>query len=129
MNPKNFLLLGGIVLILVGVLGFIGILGPTPDKSIFSNAWWFDNAENWAHLVLGIVALIVLYATGEALQSTITLLVGILAILVMLYGFLIGEGLWGANLENPLDNVLHLVVGVWALWAWWGAKKMSLSGM
>lgn len=128
MNPKSFLLLGGIVLIVVGVLGFIGVLGPTPDKSIFSSAWWFDNVENWAHLILGIAALVVLYATGEGLQKTITLLVGFLAAITTLSGFFVGTSFLGANLENPLDNILHLVVAVWALWSWWGAKKM-MGGM
>ena len=35
---------------------------------------------------------------------------------------------YGANLENPLDNILHLVIGVWAVLAWRGAKKMPGGG-
>ena len=58
MNPKQFLVIGGIILLLVGILGFVGILGPTASDSIFGATWYFDNAENWAHAVLGIVALL-----------------------------------------------------------------------
>ncbi|MEK9147909.1 MAG: hypothetical protein AAB650_00555, partial [Patescibacteria group bacterium] len=57
MNPKQFLQIGGVVLVLVGILGFVGVIGPTAESSLFGGAWWFDNAENWAHLVLGVVAL------------------------------------------------------------------------
>lgn len=126
MNPKQFLVIGGIILVVVGILGFIGLIGPTSESSIFGTAWWFDNAENWAHLVLGVVALVVAYWVIN-LQSVVTLLVGILALLVGLWGFLIGGMFLGANLQNPLDNILHLVIGVWALWAWRrNAKKAPM---
>jgi hypothetical protein len=35
MNPRQFLIVGGAVLVLVGVLGFVGVIGPTPSDSIF----------------------------------------------------------------------------------------------
>lgn len=134
MNPKQFLLIGGIVLLLVGILGWINVLGPTPEASIFGGNWWFDTGENWAHLVLGIVAILVAFAFGAGFQATITLLVGILGIAIGLLGFFLGSDMtynfYGlANLENPLDNVLHLVVGAWALLAWWKGKSSSSMGM
>lgn len=124
-NPKQFLLIGGIILVLVGVLGFVGVLGPTPDASIFGAAWWFDNAENWAHLVLGIVALVLAYVTGPSIQRPIVMLLGIVGVLVGLYSFLGYSMFLGANLENPLDSILHLVVGIWALWASWRKQPMA----
>ncbi len=123
MNPKQFLTIGGVVLVVVGLAGFLGVIGPTPDSSIFGSFWWFDNAENWAHLVLGVVALVVAYTLGAGLQGLVTLLVGVVGILVALYN-LGYDNLLGANLETPADLVLHLVVGVWALWAWWSGRKM-----
>ena len=128
MNPKQFLMLGGIVLVLVAILGWINVLGPTSEASIFGGSWWFDVGENWAHLVLGVVALIVAFWLGGAMQSTVTLLVGIVGIVVGLMGFFLGSDMqynfYGlANLENPLDNVLHLVVGAWALLSWWKGKS------
>ncbi len=123
MNPKQFLLLGGLVLTLVGILGFVGVIGPTADQSLFGNAWWFDNAENWAHLILGVVALLAWKFLKAGSQKTLTLLVGVLALVVGLYNFA-STSLLGANLENPADLVLHLVVGAWALYAGLSKKGM-----
>lgn len=125
MNPKQFLVVGGIVLVVVGLAGFFGLIGPTPDSSLFGANWYFDNAENWAHLVLGVVALVVAFALGASLQDRVTLLVGVVGILVGLWGFFVSTNLLGANLENPADNLLHLVIGAWALLAWWNGRKMS----
>lgn len=131
MNPKSFLTIGGVVLVIVGLAGMVGILGPTPDTSIFGASWYFDNGENWAHLVGGIVALIVAYAAGS-LQAPVTLLVGVVTLLAGIWGFFLPSGMpnfYGANLENPLDNILHLAIGVWAFMAWRGAKKMGMGNM
>lgn len=120
LTPKGFLQVGGIILLVVGILGFF-LLGPTPEGSIFGEAWWFDTAENWAHLVLGIVALAAVYGMKDAAtQKGLALVVGIVALLVGIYGFF-SPSLLGANLENPLDNILHLVVGAWGITA--GSKK------
>lgn len=128
MNPKLFLIIGGIVLIVVGVAGFAGIIGPTPEASIFGDLWWFDNPENWAHLVLGIAALLIAFAVAP-LRTPITLIVGLLGLAVGVWGFMAPD-LLGANLENPADNILHLVVGAWALLSWFGRNSgSSASGM
>lgn len=126
MNPKNFLSIGGIVLVVVGVAGLAGITGPTPEASIFGALWWFDNAENWAHLVLGIAALIIAFAAAP-LQGPITMIVGLLGLAVGVWGFMAPD-LLGANLENPADNILHLAVGLWALVSWYGRKSTDSSG-
>lgn len=119
MNPKQFLLIGGVVLVVVGLLGFVGLIGPTAESSIFGQAWWFDNAENWAHLVLGIVGLAAAFVLGANLQRPLVMLLGIVGVLVGLYSLFGYANFLGANLENPADSILHLVVGVWALWASW----------
>lgn len=128
MNPKQFLLIGGVVLVLIGILGFVGVIGPTPEASLFGSAWWFDSAENWAHLVLGIVALVLAYATGPGLQRPVVMLLGIVGVLVGLWSLLGYTTLLGANLENPLDSLLHLAVGAWALAASW-RKPVTTGGM
>lgn len=127
MNPKQFLLIGGIILVVVGLAGFV-VLGPGPGDSVFGENWWFDNGENAAHLLFGVVALVAAFALAAELQGWLTLLVGILGLLVMTWGWFVGPNLWGANLENPLDNVLHLAVGAWALWAWWSGRKVAGEG-
>lgn len=126
MNPKQFLQLGGLVLVLVAILGFVGVIGPTAERSIFASGWWFDNGENWAHLIFGVIALVAAFKVqNEEQQKWLVTLVGILALLVGVVGFFLpseSPNFLGANLENPADTVLHLAVGVWALWA---AKKKA----
>lgn len=125
MNPKQFLLIGGGVLVLVGVLGFIDVIGPTPESSIFGTFWWFDNAENLAHLVLGVAGLASVYVLNAQLQRYLVMALGVLGLLVGAYNFMGEVMLLGANLESPADLVLHLVVGVWAMVAAMGGKKTA----
>ncbi len=120
MNPKQFLVVGGIVLLLVGILGYAGIIGPTPE-SLFGAAWYFDDAENLVHLVLGIVALIAAAVFPMSTHKPIVVLVGLFALFAGLVSVMgpvtAGKNLWGAQLQNPSDTILHFVVGIWALWA------------
>lgn len=129
MNPKQFLQIGGVVLVIVGILGFIGVIGPTAERSLLGQAWWFDNAENWAHLVIGIVALIAAYVLPANAQKGLVVIVGIVGVLVGLYSLFGYQNLLGANLENPLDSLLHLAVGAWALWAAWRRAPQMTSAM
>lgn len=123
MNPKQFLVIGGIVLVVVGILGFIGVIGPTAEDSLFGATWWFDNAENWAHLVLGIVALIVA-KLPSTLHKPIVVIVGIVGLFFAVWN-VFSEQFLGANLEMHADTVLHLVVGVWALYSAFNKKAMA----
>lgn len=115
MNPKQFLLIGGIVLVLVGVLGFMGIIGPTSERSLFGSNWWFDMPENWTHLVIGIVGIIGAFILPAGLQKAVVLLLGVFGVVVGIYSALGNANFLGANLENPADTVLHIAVGAWAL--------------
>lgn len=125
MNPKQFLLIGGVVLVLVAILGFVGVIGPTPEDSLFGAPWYFDNTENWAHLILGVVALIGGLVFPGSIQKPIVVLVGVIGVLVGIYSLLgpVTEGkmLGSAALQNPADTILHIVVGLWALVA--GMRK------
>ncbi len=122
-NPKQFLMWGGIVLVLVAVLGFVGLIGPTAQDSIFGEGWWFDNGENWAHLVLGVVALLALYALKSAkAQKNLVILVGVLGLFFGVYN-LFSTTFLGANLESPADTILHFAVGAWALLSAYKCKK------
>ena len=124
MNPKQFLIIGGAVLILVGVLGFAGIIGPTPSASMFGPTWWFDNPENYAHLILGIVGVIAAFVFPASLQKPLVLLLGVLGLFFAVYSGFVNAQFLGANLENPADTVLHLAVGIWALFA--GMQKSAM---
>jgi hypothetical protein len=120
MNPKQFLAVGGAILLLLAIVGYLGVF--STEGSFF----WLDSGENVAHLFLGVVALAAVYVPG--LNSTlapyykpIVILVGVIALFFGVYGFIVAgnpvPNTFGYNLESPADNLLHLVVGAWALWA------------
>lgn len=123
MNPKQFLLIGGAILVLLAVLGFVGVIGPTAERSVFGSAWWFDNGENWAHLVIGIAGLIAAFVLPANLQKLLVIVLGVVGVLVGLYSLIISVRFLGSELQNPLDTVLHLGVGAWALIAARGKKQ------
>ncbi len=123
MNPKQFLTLGGIVLVLVGVLGYVGVIGPTAADSLFGDTWWFDQYENLVHFILGVVALIASFVLPHSLQKPLVIIVGLVALFFTYWSAVVGADFYGANLEQHADTVLHLVVGAWALWA--GLRKDS----
>lgn len=127
MNPKQFLTIGGIVLVLVAILGFVGVIGPTAQQSIFGAHWWFDTGENWAHLILGVVGLIAAFSFPANLQKYLTLLLGVVGVLIGLYSLFGMTNFLGANLENPADSLLHLAVGAWALWAGMGKSSGAMN--
>ena len=118
-TPRMFLIVGGAVLLLLGIVGFLGIFSKTSTP-----AFWLDSGENFAHVGLGVIALAAVYVPGlndilRPYYRWIVILVGLLALFFAVYGVLVGNnaepntfGL--ANLENPADNLLHLVVALWA---------------
>lgn len=122
-TPKGFLQVGGIILVVIGILGYIGVIGPTADRSLFGSFWWFDNPENVAHALLGVAGLFAAFLFPPMWQRYLVMLLGIVGVLVGLYNFMGNNTmLLGANLESPADLVLHLVVGAWALYAVFGFK-------
>ena len=131
-TPKGFLMSGGVVLLLLGIIGFFAL--NNESMSFF----WLDNAENYAHLALGIVALAAVYVPGlntalAPYYRWIVILVGLIALFFGVYGFILPAGsaaspnTFGlANLELG-DNLLHLVVAAWAFAAafgWMSTRSM-----
>jgi len=102
-------------LLVLGVLGFI-----LPGGQLLGDQLFFDGAENIAHTILGIVALIAAYVLSVQLQKWLVIVVGVVALITTVAGFIVvgaaNPNLGVTNLE-VLDDILHLVVGVWALWA------------
>jgi hypothetical protein len=120
--PRLFLSAGGSVLLLLGVVGYANVF-----TEAGSPTFWLDGKENLAHTSLGIAALAAVFVPGlnRVLVPHYRVIVGLIAVLALFfaaYGFLQPPGssahpnTFGvANLENPADNLLHLVVGIVAL--------------
>jgi len=124
--PRLFLTVGGAVLLLLGIVGYLNVFTESGTP-----AFWLDNGENLAHTVLGIVALAAVFVPGlntalAPYYRPIVGLVGAIALFFAVYGFLQPAGTGAdpntfgvSNLENPSDNLLHLVVGIVAFAAIW----------
>jgi hypothetical protein len=114
-NPKQFLLVGGIVLLALGIVGFLGVFSDS------KSAFYLDMGENVAHTGLGIIAIAASFVIPEgSAQKWLVAAVGILALFFGVYGFLVAgntpPNTFGiSNLESPADDILHLVVAIWAL--------------
>ena len=127
MNPKQFLLVGGIILLLLGIVGYAGVFSDT------KSAFYLDAGENIAHTVLGIVAIAASYLLKDAgLQKWLVIVVGVVALFFGVYGFAVAgnapPNTFGvSNLESPADDILHLVVGIWALYAAFMGKSATVA--
>jgi hypothetical protein len=132
-TPKMFLTVGGAVLLLLGIVGFLNIFTEEAYPS-----FWLDGGENVAHTFLGIVALAAVYVPGlnSALAPyyrPIVILVGLIALFFGVYGFVVAGDTSGANtfglsnLESPADNILHLVVAAWAFASAFMGREPSMA--
>lgn len=129
MTPRQFLLLGGIILVVLGLAGMF-VLGPTAASSLLGEFFWLDSTENIIHLLLGAIALAAYYLVkDDNLVKWLVVLVGVLATLATVVGLLNAgnavPNVGVANLENPSDTILHLVVAVWALWVGLVSKQTA----
>jgi len=132
-TPRGFMIVGGTVLLLLGILGFLGVFK--------LSAFYLTTGESFAHVTLGLVALVAVFVPGlntalEPYYRGFVILVGVVALFFGLYGFVIGPGnpptvlnTFGlANLEI-VDNLINLVVAAWAfLAAFWAPQRGMLRG-
>ena len=131
-TPKGFLTYGGVVLLLLGIIGLFALNSATATP-----AFWLDNGENYAHIGLGVIALAIVFVPGlntmfEPYYRWIVILLGIVALFFAIYGVVVAgntaPNTFGlANLEFPADDLLHLVVGAWALYAAWKPGGMAMA--
>src|SRR2546429_9564602 len=123
LTPRGFLLWGGVVLVALAVLG-VTVLGWTVDHSTLGANFWLDPTENILHLLFGVVALAAYFFLKDAnLQKWLVVVVFVIALAATVAGIVNGRhpadntqsfNLASTNLENPLDNVLHGFVTLWA---------------
>jgi len=123
-RPRQFLLLGGTLLVILGLAGVAGLLGSISQASLFNPPYWI----NWFHLMFGIIVFAIAFAGGRTLQSAMTLAGGSgeharpLRLAVRSYA---AKRYNMPELADPSDHFAHLTVGVLALWAWSNRKARS----
>lgn len=111
----------GVVLLLVGVLGFVpGITTNGYLLGIFQ----VDALHNIIHLLTGAVA--VLAAMGMGVSTGIFFKVfGVVYAIVAVVGFVQGDTVLGLISTNMADHVLHLILAAVFLYAGFGMKEES----
>jgi uncharacterized protein DUF4383 len=110
---KTLAFLAGVVLLLLGVAGFVPAL--CPNEMLFG-VFAVDTPQNLFHVITGILA-IVLSAAGEGPARMVFRLVGIVYALVAVMGFFAGRhGELMGMAVNMADNVLHAAIAVAGLW-------------
>ena len=135
MYPRLFLSVGGSILVLISVVGYANTYTET------GSPWfWLDGTENAVHGALGLAAIGAVHLPGLKTVAAphlrvLTGLLGAFLLAAALYGFTLPAGsaahpnaIAGANLENPVDNLMHLVIGLVAITAAWmgpGARELA----
>lgn len=115
----------GIVLLAVGILGFIpnpivGDPGAAGDEAVFGT----NAAHNVVHLASGLVALWAGFLSGTPEQHSKLYNVGfgIVYAIVTLIGFVAPDTMMDLLAVNTADNVLHLAIAVVLLGVGFGVE-------
>ncbi|MGH6875952.1 MAG: DUF4383 domain-containing protein [Rhizomicrobium sp.] len=113
-NAKNAALVIGILLLIVGALGFVRnpVVGPT--------GYFITNAtHNWVHIVSGIVLLLGAFASAGSFGPGLALrFVGAVYALFAVIGFLMPtDMMFGMVAMNAADRWLHVVLAIVILYA------------
>ena len=115
----------GVVLTLVGVLGFVPGL---TSGDMLLGIFMVGGLHNIVHLVTGLATLAA--AWGMYSSRLYFQVFGVVYALVTVIGFVQGDTVLGLIAVNMADNVLHLVIAAVALYAGFAMKQeMAVGGM
>lgn len=109
MNKRMIVQVFGVVLLLVGLLGFIPALTP---GGLLLGIFQVDLLHNIVHLATGAAALYLAMTMGEKGAILFGKVFGVVYALVTVLGFLTGYalGLPGVIAVNMADNLLHVAL-------------------
>jgi uncharacterized protein DUF4383 len=122
MSLKQIAVIFGIVLVVVGALGWAPAVDPGEKLlGIFE----VNPAHNFVHLATGVVAIIAGVASEKSSRVFFQVF-GVIYGLVAVLGFVSGEApLLGIVANNAADSVLHVVIAVVALYLGFGMKSAA----
>src|SRR3954470_7081131 len=110
-----YALIFGAVLTIAGITGFFYNSEFTSDKSVRDAVFGILDVNGWhnvVHVLTGIVGLALAASYASARGYALTL--GIVYIVVAIWGFIIGDGdsILSIIPVNTEDNILHLLIGI-----------------
>lgn len=109
----------GIVLLAVGVLGFVP--GVTADGQLLG-IFTVDPLHNVIHLLSGALAIAAVWSAGQYVRLYFQVF-GVVYGLVAVLGFVQGDNVLGLIMVNTADNLLHVVIAAVALYAGFWLKE------
>ena len=113
---KTYAKVVGVLLLVVGVLGFL--IG---GDAAFLGLLHFEATHNVIHLLTGLIGVWVGYRASDKAAKQFAWIFGVIYTLLALAGFAglteIGGALGIMHLMDGAYNVVHLVVGVWGIYA------------
>ena len=113
MTLKSIAIAFGIVLLLVGILGFVP--AATPDGKLLG-IFAVNTMHNIVHVATGVVALIAGFASERGAKIFFQVF-GVIYAVVALLGFVYGEQLLlGLVSNNTADTWLHVAIALLALY-------------
>lgn len=104
----------GIVLVVVGILGFFN----NPVLGYFQ----VDTVHSWIHIISGVVGILAAMS-GESYSRLYLIIFGIIYGIVTIIGFVNGGNILGIFTVNSADNYLHAVIALISLGVGFGGKK------
>jgi hypothetical protein len=124
MNIQKLTKWFGIILLAVGILGFIPPLAP---EGKLLGIFQIDTIHNVIHVLTGLVAL---FSAGSAASARgYFKIFGIVYALVTVIGFIDGESILGIFSINGADNILHLLITAVALYLGFSGPKPTVQSV
>lgn len=122
---KTFSQVIGVVLLVVGILGFV-----VGGEKMFLGLIMFSTTHNIVHLLSGAILAYLGFMGSESSQRTGAQVFGVIYGLVTLLGLFIGADAAGKTLGlelhlNPTYNVIHLVIAAFGLYAGFAKKPAT----
>jgi len=114
----------GIVLVLVGILGFVP--GVTSADGLLLGIFEVDTIHNIVHILTGALAIVAAMGSG-AYASLFFKVFGVVYALVAVLGLAMGSPILGLIHANMADHVLHVVLAAAFLYAGFGMRSSSAS--
>lgn len=112
----------GVVMLIVGILGFIPAVAP---DGYLLGIFAVGVVHNLVHVLTGIVALAVGFMHERASRTffqVFAVVYGLVAVLGLFYG---DRALLGIMAHNWADFWLHVAITAFAAWAGWGLRSRA----